>query len=76
MPGETLKEMVVHIEETLGEWNIEEDIVFMRADHAMNKLNVQRGMMEKQDQNIEEKLVGLKAKLLSVKEDFKQSLQI
>ena len=76
MSGETLKERVVHIEETLGEWNIEEDTVFMWADHAMNKLNVQRGLMEKQDQNIEEKLVGLKAKLLSVKEDFKKSLQI
>ena len=49
MSGETLKERVARIEETLGEWNIEEDIVFVWADQAMNELNVQRGMMEKQD---------------------------
>ena len=49
MSGEILKERVAHIEETLGEWNIEEGIVFVWADHAMNKLNVQRGLMEKQD---------------------------
>ena len=36
MLGENLKERVARIEETLGEWNIEEDIVFMWADHAMN----------------------------------------
>ena len=31
--------------------------------------------MEKQDQNMENKLYGLKADLISVKENFKQSLQ-
>ena len=63
------------MEKTLGEWNIEEGIVFVWADHAMNKLNVQRGLMEKQDQKMEEKLAGLEAELLAVKEDFKQTLQ-
>ena len=75
MLGENLKERVARIEETLGEWNIEEDIVFMWADHAMNELNAQRGLKEKQDQKMEEKLVGLEAKLLTIKEDFKQTLQ-
>ena len=32
-------------------------------------------MKEKQDQKMEEKLVGLEAKLLTIKEDFKQTLQ-
>ena len=49
MLGETLKEMVACIEETLGEWNIEEGTVFVWVDHAMNELSVQRGLMEKQD---------------------------
>ena len=70
----TLKERVARIEETLGEWNIEEGTVFMWANHAMNELNVQRGIMEKQNHNIEDKLAILKVELLLVKEDFKQSL--
>ena len=74
MSDETLKERVARIEETLGEWNIEEGIVFVWANHAMNELKVQRGMMEKQNHNIEDKLAGLKEELLSVKEDFKRSL--
>ena len=49
MLGETLKERVARIEETLGEWNIEEDVVFVWDDHVMNELNIQRGLMEKQD---------------------------
>ena len=75
MSGETLKERVAHIEETLGEWNIEEDTVILWADHARNELNIQRGLMEKQDQKTEEKLAGLEAELLTVREDFKQTLQ-
>ena len=43
----------------------------MWANHAMNELTVQRRLMEKPDQDMEEKLVGFKAGLLLVKEDFK-----
>ena len=75
MSRETLKERVARIEETLGEWNIKEGTGFVWVDHAMNELSVQRGLIEKQDQNMEEKLAGLKAELVVVKEGFKQSLQ-
>ena len=75
MSGETLKERVARIKETLGEWNIKEGTVFVWVDHAMNELSVQRGLIEEQDQKMEEKLVGLKAELVAVKEGFKQSLQ-
>ena len=60
--------------ENFGKWNIKEGIVFVWADRAMNELNVQRGLMEKQDQEMEEKLVGLEAELVVAKEDFKQTL--
>ena len=40
MSGETLKERVARIEETFGEWNIEEGIVFVWVDQAMNELNI------------------------------------
>ena len=66
---------MARIEETLGEWNIKEGTVFVWVDHALNELNVQRGLMEKQDQKIEKKIVGLEAELLTIKEDFKQTLQ-
>ena len=75
MSRETLKERVARIEETLGEWNIKEGTVFVWVDHAMNELSVQRGLIEKQDQKMEEKLASLKAELVAVKEGFKQSLQ-
>ena len=38
---------MARIEETLGEWNIKEGTVFVWVDHAMNKLSVQRGLIEK-----------------------------
>ena len=75
MSGETLKERVARLKETLGEWNIQEGTVFVWVNHAMNELNVQRGLMEKQDQKIKEKIVGLEVELLTVNEDFKQTLQ-
>ena len=67
MPEETLKERVARIEETLGEWNIKEGTVFVWVDHAMNELSVQIGLIEKQDQKMEEKLVGLKAELVAMR---------
>ena len=58
--GGDLEGKVARIKETSGEWNIEEGTMFVWADHAMNELNVQKGLMEKQDHNMEEKLVDFR----------------
>ena len=60
MSGETLKERVAHIEDTLGDWNNEEGTMFTWANQAMNEMNIQRGLMEKHDQYMEEKISRLK----------------
>ena len=46
MVGETLKEMVSRLEEMVGDWSSEDDIVSAWAAYISNELDVQKDLAE------------------------------
>ena len=72
---DALREILTRMEEALGEWPGEEGIVASWAEHTMGEIQVQRNFLETHDNFFEEKLVGFKAKMQSLMDDFKDTLQ-
>ena len=46
MDGEMLKERVSQLEQMVGDWSGEDDIVFMWAAYVSNELDVQKDLAE------------------------------
>ena len=71
---DALRERMTRMEEALGEWPSEEGIVASWAEHTMGEIQVQRSLLETHDNFFEEKLVGFKAEMQSLMDDFKDTL--
>ena len=72
---DALRERMTRMEEALGEWPGEEDTMASWAEHTMGKIQVQRSLLETHDNFFEKKLVGFKAEMQSLMDDFKGALQ-
>ena len=72
---DVLREMMTRMEETLGEWPREDDTVASWVEHTVGEIQVQRSLLETHDNFFEEKLAGLKSKMQSLMDDFKDALQ-
>ena len=72
---DALRKRMTRMEEALGEWLGEEGTMASWAEHTMGKIQVQRSLLETHDNFFEKKLVGFKAEMQSLMDDFKGALQ-
>ena len=72
---DALCERMTRMEEALREWPGEEDTVALWAEHTIGEIQVQRSLLETHDNFFEEKLVGFKAEMQSLMDNFKDTLQ-
>ena len=72
---DTLREIMTQMEETVGEWSGEDGIVASWAEHTMGEIQVQRSLLENHDNFFEENIVGFKAEMQSLMDEFKDTLR-
>ncbi|RVW19038.1 hypothetical protein CK203_095041 [Vitis vinifera] len=72
---DVLRERMTRMEEALGEWPGEEDTVASWAEHTMGEIQVQRSLLENHDNFFEENIVGFKAEMQSLMDEFKDTLR-
>ena len=71
---DVLRERMTWMEKALGKWPGEEGTMASWAEHTMGEIQVQRSLLETHDNFFKEKLVGFKAEMQSLMDDFKDTL--
>ena len=75
MAGETLKERTTRLEQILGDWPSEEGTVITWVDRIRNDIDVQRHLLERNDEFSGEHMRNLKAEIQTWREDMESKMQ-
>ena len=75
MARETLKERTTRLEQILGYWPSEEGTVVTWADRIRNDIDVQRHLLEQNDEFSGEQMRNLKAQIQTWREDMESKMQ-
>lgn len=63
------------MEELLGEWPSDDGTVVSWAEHTVGEIHVQQNLLEAHYKFINDKVIGLKADIKALMDDFKTTIQ-